>query len=82
LVGGQSVPCALASSIYPTQICDTGGTVAFARYGSILGPFIAGQLMALGQDKRSADCAGGDRNNARRDAVSWRAGDCGRAPMQ
>jgi AAHS family 3-hydroxyphenylpropionic acid transporter len=51
LVGGQSVLYALASSIYPTQVRGTGvgAAVALGRMGSILGPLIAGQLLAIGQ---------------------------------
>jgi AAHS family 3-hydroxyphenylpropionic acid transporter len=51
LVGGQSVLYALASSIYPTQVRGTGvgAAVAAGRMGSILGPLIAGQLLAIGQ---------------------------------
>jgi AAHS family 3-hydroxyphenylpropionic acid transporter len=42
---------ALASSIYPTQVRGTGvgAAVAAGRMGSILGPLIAGQLLAIGQ---------------------------------
>ncbi|SDJ56488.1 MFS transporter, AAHS family, 3-hydroxyphenylpropionic acid transporter [Paraburkholderia steynii] len=51
LVGGQSVLYALASSIYPTHVRGTGvgAAVAVGRMGSILGPLIAGQLLAIGQ---------------------------------
>lgn len=51
LVGGQSVLYALASSIYPTQVRGTGvgAAVAVGRMGSILGPLIAGQLLAIGE---------------------------------
>jgi MFS transporter, AAHS family, 3-hydroxyphenylpropionic acid transporter len=51
LVGGQSVLYALASSIYPTQVRGTGvgAAVAVGRMGSIFGPLIAGQLLAIGQ---------------------------------
>jgi len=51
LVGGQSVLYALASSLYPTQVRGTGvgAAVAVGRFGSILGPLIAGQLLAIGQ---------------------------------
>jgi len=51
LVGGQSVLYALASSLYPTQVRGTGvgAAVAVGRMGSILGPLIAGQLLAIGQ---------------------------------
>lgn len=51
LVGGQSVLYALASNIYPTQVRGTGvgAAVAVGRMGSILGPLIAGQLLAIGQ---------------------------------
>lgn len=51
LVGGQSVLYALASSIYPTEVRGTGvgAAVAVGRMGSILGPLIAGQLLAIGQ---------------------------------
>ncbi|WP_454828512.1 3-(3-hydroxy-phenyl)propionate transporter MhpT [Paraburkholderia xenovorans] len=51
LVGGQSVLYALASSVYPTHVRGTGvgAAVAVGRMGSILGPLIAGQLLAIGQ---------------------------------
>jgi AAHS family 3-hydroxyphenylpropionic acid transporter len=51
LVGGQSVLYALASNVYPTQVRGTGvgAAVAVGRMGSILGPLIAGQLLAIGQ---------------------------------
>ncbi|SIT41633.1 hydroxy-aromatic acid transporter [Paraburkholderia ribeironis] len=51
LVGGQSVLYALASSLYPTDVRGTGvgAAVAVGRLGSILGPLIAGQLLAIGQ---------------------------------
>ncbi|MGF6595748.1 AAHS family 3-hydroxyphenylpropionic acid transporter [Paraburkholderia sp. GAS448] len=51
LVGGQSVLYALASTIYPVQVRGTGvgAAVAVGRFGSILGPLIAGQLLATGQ---------------------------------
>jgi AAHS family 3-hydroxyphenylpropionic acid transporter len=51
LVGGQSVLYALASSIYPTEVRGTGvgAAVAVGRMGSILGPLVAGQLLAIGQ---------------------------------
>ncbi|WP_233852531.1 3-(3-hydroxy-phenyl)propionate transporter MhpT [Paraburkholderia sp. HD33-4] len=51
LVGGQSVLYALASSLYPTEVRGTGvgAAVAVGRLGSILGPLIAGQLLAIGQ---------------------------------
>ncbi|HEY2604655.1 3-(3-hydroxy-phenyl)propionate transporter MhpT [Paraburkholderia sp. RL18-103-BIB-C] len=51
LVGGQSVLYALASSLYPTEVRGTGvgAAVAVGRVGSILGPLIAGQLLAIGQ---------------------------------
>ncbi|AOI61930.1 3-(3-hydroxy-phenyl)propionate transporter MhpT [Burkholderia diffusa] len=51
LVGGQSVLYALASAIYPTRMRGTGvgAAVAVGRLGSILGPFVAGQLLALGE---------------------------------
>ncbi|SOE97268.1 MFS transporter, AAHS family, 3-hydroxyphenylpropionic acid transporter [Burkholderia sp. D7] len=51
LVGGQSVLYALASGIYPTHVRGTGAgaAVAVGRMGSILGPLIAGQLLAIGQ---------------------------------
>jgi MFS transporter, AAHS family, 3-hydroxyphenylpropionic acid transporter len=51
LVGGQSVLYALASTLYPTQMRGTGvgAAVAVGRFGSILGPLIAGQLLAMGQ---------------------------------
>jgi len=51
LVGGQSVLYALAGSAYPTQVRGTGvgAAVAVGRMGSIVGPLIAGQLLALGQ---------------------------------
>ena len=51
LVGGQSVLYSLASAIYPTRVRGTGvgAAVAVGRFGSILGPFVAGQLLAMGQ---------------------------------
>lgn len=51
LVGGQSVLYALAGNIYPTPVRGTGvgAAVAVGRMGSILGPLIAGQLLAIGQ---------------------------------
>jgi len=51
LVGGQSVLYALASSLYPIEVRGTGvgAAVAVGRMGSILGPLIAGQLLAIGQ---------------------------------
>jgi len=51
LVGGQSVLYALASTLYPVQVRGTGvgAAVAVGRFGSILGPLIAGQLLATGQ---------------------------------
>ncbi|MGU7770788.1 3-(3-hydroxy-phenyl)propionate transporter MhpT [Burkholderia sp. MR1-5-21] len=51
LVGGQSVLYAMASAIYPTRMRGTGvgAAVAVGRLGSILGPFVAGQLLALGE---------------------------------
>ncbi|RQR30766.1 MULTISPECIES: 3-(3-hydroxy-phenyl)propionate transporter MhpT [unclassified Burkholderia] len=51
LVGGQSVLYALASAIYPTRMRGTGvgAAVAVGRFGSILGPFVAGQLLAHGE---------------------------------
>ncbi|CAN0624884.1 3-hydroxyphenylpropionate/3-hydroxycinnamate:H(+)symporter [Burkholderia multivorans] len=51
LVGGQSVLYSLASAIYPTRVRGTGvgAAVAVGRLGSILGPFVAGQLLAMGQ---------------------------------
>jgi MFS transporter, AAHS family, 3-hydroxyphenylpropionic acid transporter len=51
LVGGQSVLYALAGAAYPTQVRGTGvgAAVAVGRVGSMVGPLIAGQLLALGQ---------------------------------
>jgi AAHS family 3-hydroxyphenylpropionic acid transporter len=51
LVGGQSVLYSLASTLYPTRMRGTGvgAAVAVGRLGSILGPLVAGQLLALGQ---------------------------------
>lgn len=51
LVGGQSVLYALAGAAYPTQVRGTGvgAAVAVGRIGSMVGPLIAGQLLALGQ---------------------------------
>ncbi|WP_321926454.1 3-(3-hydroxy-phenyl)propionate transporter MhpT [Burkholderia sp. BCC1998] len=51
LIGAQSVLYALASAIYPTRMRGTGvgAAVAVGRVGSILGPFVAGQLLALGE---------------------------------
>jgi MFS transporter, AAHS family, 3-hydroxyphenylpropionic acid transporter len=51
VVGGQSVLYALAGHAYPTEVRGTGvgAAVAVGRLGSFLGPFVAGQLLALGQ---------------------------------
>ncbi|WP_025601139.1 3-(3-hydroxy-phenyl)propionate transporter MhpT [Burkholderia sp. WSM2230] len=51
LVGGQSVLYALAGAAYPTKVRGTGvgAAVAVGRIGSMVGPLIAGQLLALGQ---------------------------------
>ena len=51
LVGTQSVLYALAGATYPTLVRGTGvgAAVAVGRVGSIVGPLIAGQLLALGQ---------------------------------
>ena len=51
LVGAQSVLYALAGSAYPTHIRGTGvgAAIAVGRVGSMVGPLIAGQLLALGQ---------------------------------
>ena len=51
LVGGQSVLYALAGAAYPTHLRGTGvgAAVAVGRVGSMVGPLIAGQLLALGQ---------------------------------
>lgn len=51
LVGGQSVLYSLAGEAYPTEVRGTGvgAAVAVGRLGSILGPLVAGQLLALGQ---------------------------------
>lgn len=51
LVGGQSVLYALAGAAYPTHVRGTGvgAAVAVGRVGSMVGPLIAGQLLALGQ---------------------------------
>jgi AAHS family 3-hydroxyphenylpropionic acid transporter len=51
LVGTQSVLYALAGAAYPTQVRGTGvgAAVAVGRVGSMVGPLIAGQLLALGQ---------------------------------
>ncbi len=51
LVGAQSVLYALAGGAYPTRVRGTGvgAAVAVGRVGSMVGPLIAGQLLALGQ---------------------------------
>lgn len=51
LVGTQSVLYALAGATYPTRVRGTGvgAAVAVGRMGSMIGPLIAGQLLALGQ---------------------------------
>ncbi|KVE93206.1 MFS transporter [Burkholderia vietnamiensis] len=51
LVGAQSVLYALAGATYPTRVRGTGvgAAVAVGRMGSMIGPLIAGQLLALGQ---------------------------------
>ncbi|MFJ3056224.1 3-(3-hydroxy-phenyl)propionate transporter MhpT [Herbaspirillum sp. NPDC087042] len=51
LVGTQSALYALAGAAYPTHIRGTGvgAAIAVGRVGSIVGPLIAGQLLALGQ---------------------------------
>ena len=51
LVGAQSVLYALAGAAYPTHVRGTGvgAAVAVGRVGSMVGPLIAGQLLALGQ---------------------------------
>ncbi|MCA8022914.1 3-(3-hydroxy-phenyl)propionate transporter MhpT [Burkholderia metallica] len=51
LVGTQSVLYALAGATYPTRVRGTGvgAAVAVGRVGSMVGPLIAGQLLALGQ---------------------------------
>jgi AAHS family 3-hydroxyphenylpropionic acid transporter len=51
LVGAQSVLYALAGGAYPTQVRGTGvgAAVAVGRVGSMVGPLIAGQLLAIGQ---------------------------------
>lgn len=51
LVGAQSVLYALAGAAYPTHIRGTGvgAAIAVGRVGSMVGPLLAGQLLALGQ---------------------------------
>lgn len=55
LVGAQSVLYALAGSAYPTHIRGTGvgAAIAVGRVGAMVGPLIAGQLLALGQSPTS-----------------------------
>lgn len=50
VVGAQSVLYALAAAYYPTPVRGTGvgAAVAVGRLGSIAGPLLAGQLLAMG----------------------------------
>jgi AAHS family 4-hydroxybenzoate transporter-like MFS transporter len=50
IIGGQAGINALAGTLYPTYMRSTGTGWAFGmgRFGSILGPVIGGQLIALG----------------------------------
>ena len=49
-IGGQLVLYALAPTLYPVGIRATGvgATVAIGRLGSMAGPLVAGQILALG----------------------------------
>lgn len=49
-IGGQLVLYALAPSFYPTEIRGTGvgAAVAIGRLGSMSGPLVAGQMLAMG----------------------------------
>lgn len=49
-IGGQGVLYALASIVYPTQVrgLGVGSAAAVGRIGAMLGPMIAGQLLASG----------------------------------
>lgn len=51
VIGAQSVLYALAAAYYPTVVRGTGvgAAVAVGRLGSIAGPLLAGQLLAMGQ---------------------------------
>ncbi|MCO5400487.1 3-(3-hydroxy-phenyl)propionate transporter MhpT [Ralstonia soli] len=51
VIGAQSVLYALAAAYYPTAVRGTGvgAAVAVGRLGSIAGPMLAGQLLAMGQ---------------------------------
>jgi AAHS family 3-hydroxyphenylpropionic acid transporter len=51
VIGAQSVLYALAAAYYPTAVRGTGvgAAVAVGRLGSIAGPLLAGQLLAMGQ---------------------------------
>ena len=51
VIGAQSVLYALAAAYYPTVVRGTGvgAAVAVGRLGSIAGPLLAGQLLAIGQ---------------------------------
>ncbi|MBV9523644.1 MAG: MFS transporter, partial [Alphaproteobacteria bacterium] len=50
IIGGQAGINALAGTLYPTYMRSTGTGWAFGmgRFGSIMGPVIGGQLIALG----------------------------------
>ena len=52
VVGAQSVLYALGAAYYPTAVRGTGvgAAVAVGRLGSIAGPMLAGQLLAMGQN--------------------------------
>jgi len=51
VIGGQSVLYALSAAFYPTAMRGTGvgAAVAVGRIGSVVGPFAAGQLLAMGR---------------------------------
>ncbi|PLC42492.1 3-(3-hydroxy-phenyl)propionate transporter MhpT [Ralstonia pickettii] len=51
VIGAQSVLYALAAAYYPIVVRGTGvgAAVAVGRLGSIAGPLLAGQLLAMGQ---------------------------------
>jgi AAHS family 3-hydroxyphenylpropionic acid transporter len=50
VIGGQSVLYALSAAFYPTAMRGTGvgAAVAVGRFGSVVGPLAAGQLLATG----------------------------------
>nr|WP_298144212.1 3-(3-hydroxy-phenyl)propionate transporter MhpT [uncultured Pseudomonas sp.] len=58
-IGGQLVLYALAPTLYPLNIRATGigATVAAGRLGSMAGPLVAGQILALGLGGAGVLCA-------------------------